>query len=507
MKIIKYITNRVFLTVLLLLVQFIFILLLLNYLYAASTLLYWIIQAASVFAIILIFNKNTSPSIKLPWVVFIMVVPIVGLLFYILTKDTKMKKQYQANNQRLSEAFENAFKDDYELRENEDLLLHQKSAYIQKYTKLPRQSNTTFQYFSVGEEKFEQLLIDLKQAKQFIFMEYFIIADGYFWKTIKAILIEKAQMGVEVRLIYDDLGCLLTLPSTTKNELESYGIRVINYNPVIPIVSIKHNTRDHRKITVIDGHIGYTGGINIGDEYINRKQPLGHWKDTAIRLYGKGVLQLTLIFMQTWSFVTQERIEVTKYSPTANTSNSFASDGYVQAYLDSPMNDALIAQSHYMNILNQAKQYVYMYSPYFIVDNEMLFAICLAAKRGVDVVLILPHIPDKWYVHVEARSYYKRLLEAGVKVYEYTPGFMHAKSFICDDELVVIGTSNLDYRSLYHHLECGVTIYKSSIITEIKKDFMDTIAKSQIVTIQMYESFPLWQRFIGAILKFFSPLM
>lgn len=506
----KLLTSRLLLTITFILLQLVIILTFLNFLNDNFSYIYILFQFISGIILIQLFSDYRSPSVKLPWVVVIIIFPITGIFFYFMIHDNKMRKKYVIHMDKIKGILYDYKQQDPQIMSDlnlEDPLLASKAKYVLDYNDHPVQTNTTYQYFEIGEDMFEKMKQDLKAAKHFIFMEYFIIKTGYMWDQLSAILIERAQAGVDVRLIYDDIGCLGMIPYDSYLKLEKQGVKVERFNPFVPILSMKHNTRDHRKICVVDGYIAYTGGLNLADEYINHVVHFGHWKDTAMRFKGEGVLQFTTMFLENWTFLRKEPFAIENYLPHTHHPEAFETDGYVQMYGDGPLNSQLVGQTIYMNILNQAKEYVYIYTPYLIVDNELIVSICMAALRGVDVRIILPHIPDKWYVHTESQSYYPRLLKAGVTILEYTPGFMHAKCFISDDEIAVIGTSNLDYRSLYHHFECGAIIYKASILQDIKQDFESTMSKSQVFRQADYEKTPLIKRLLGTLIKFFSPLM
>lgn len=335
-------------------------------------------------------------------------------------------------------------------------------------------------------------------------MEYFIIGQGEMWDEILEVLVEKVKEGVDVRIIYDDFGCARKLPNNYHKKLKDLGIKVQIFNQVIPVLSSVLNNRDHRKITVIDGKAAFTGGLNLADEYINKIERFGYWKDSVLLIKGDAVWSFTIMFLQVWSFNCGEEIDYDKYKFKSMETDD---KGYVQVYGDSPYDGELIGESVYMNILNRAKNYVYIYTPYLIIDNELLTSLILAAKSGIDVRIVTPHIEDKWYVHIITKSYYRQLIEAGVKVYEYTPGFIHSKVFLCDDEIATVGTINMDYRSLYFHFECGAYLYKTECIDEIKKDFKETFKVSKSITIEDTRKIKWSNRFLRAIIRLIAPLL
>lgn len=392
-----------------------------------------------------------------------------------------------------------------------EIMLHDdgaavQSRYIQNVAHYPPHKNSTAEYLSIGEKKYEKLKEELKKAKHFIFMEYFIIQEGIMWNSILEILVEKAKNGVDVRLIYDDMGCLLFLPRNYNKKLESMGIKCCVFNPVSPILSAKINNRDHRKIAIIDGHTAFTGGINLADEYINEIKKHGHWKDTAIMIKGEAVWNMTVMFLSMWDYLRgiEEDFEKFRYKFKKE---SEIEDGYFQPFSDSPFDDETVGETVYLNLLNKAKRYVYITTPYLVIDYKMTQALASAAKSGIDVRIITPHIEDKWYVHAVTRSNYRFLVESGVKIYEYTPGFIHSKTLVSDDEYAVVGTINMDYRSFYLHFECGVWTYKSKSVLDIKEDFLSTLDVCTEITMDMIKKTKWYKTLIGTLLRVFAPLM
>ena len=356
---------------------------------------------------------------------------------------------------------------------------------------------------------FPVLVRELEQAEHYIYIEYFIINDGVMWRTILDILERKTTEGVDVRLIYDGFGCLTTLPYHYERFLREKGIQCQVFNPFRPLLNIVQNNRDHRKICVIDGKTGFTGGINLADEYINQKRRFGHWKDTAVILKGEAVWNMTVMFLHMWNVIanSSEPIDHELHLPHHFHPDSFESDGYVQPYSDTPLDGEIVGENVYLNIINRARKYVYICTPYLIIDNEMMTALCLAAKSGVDVRIMTPGIPDKKMVFLLTQSYYEQLLEAGVHIYEYQPGFLHAKSFVCDDEIAVVGTINLDYRSLYHHFENGVWFYKNKVIQDILSDFQETLNYCDPISIDFCRNRNIVIRAFQSILRLFAPLL
>ncbi len=463
-----------------------------------------------IFSLLMVFyiaQKDTKSSFKLAWVVPILLFPLFGGLIYLFfgTKSPtrRMRRKLDASALQIS-----AYKPDQQAVVDqiaaENPSIGGQMRYLQKYGFSPY-PNTEATYFPIGEDYYQALLEDLQKAERFIFLEYFIVAEGKMWDSILAILEEKAAAGVDVRMIYDDVGSLTTLPFDYDRQLEKKGIRCISFNPFRPFLSIVMNNRDHRKILIVDGKIGYTGGINLADEYINERSRFGHWKDTGVRLYGEGVWGLTLLFLEMWKAFRPDEEDLGQFRPDWDEQSRPSADGYILPYGDTPMDSEPLAQNVYTAILHNAKRYVYICTPYLIIDEELENALLLAAKRGIDVRMITPAIPDKKYVHALTRSHYAKLLSGGVQLYEYTPGFIHAKSFVCDDEVATVGTVNMDYRSLYLHFECGVYCYRSSMIADLKEDFLATQARSTPAT-PPRPRFGMFRGLFYATLRLFAPL-
>lgn len=462
------------------------------------------------FIVIYMINKKDNPAYKLAWIVLLMAVPLVGGLLYIILAGNRTRRIF----------VDKAKKTNYDsiafLPDNEEILEEiqelSKSAcvqsrYISKVAGYPVYKNTEVEYFKLGEENYEALKRELNEAKHFIFMEYFIIRQGEMWENILEILTRKVKEGVEVRLMYDDFGCAMSMPGRFNKEMSELGIKVTPFNRVVPILSLRQNNRDHRKITVIDGHTGFTGGINIADEYINREDRFGHWKDTGIMLRGEAVWNLTVMFLQNWQLATGEPWDYRLYVPNKYKEVVQISNGYVQPYGDTPVDDEIVGENIYLNMINKAKHYVYIMTPYLIVDNEMITSLTLAAKNGIDVRIITPGIPDKKTVFLVTQSYYNELAEAGVKIYQYTPGFVHAKTVIVDDSIATVGTVNFDFRSLYLHFECGVWMYNVDTIYEIKEDYMNTLSECEEITLGGLSKTSGIKRLGQSLLRLFAPLM
>lgn len=455
-----------------------------------------------------VLNSRDNPSIKLSWCIVIAILPVFGALLYCYI-------QFDLGHRLEQRLLQSSIQDSLSYVPDQSTLLEQlrtkdKALYnLASYTKnqggYPIYENTTVTYFSLGEKKFQAMLEQLEQARQFIFLEYFAIAEGYMWESILEILQRKAAQGVDVRVIYDGTCSVASLPYNYPKQLQSMGIQCTQFSPIRPLVSTHYNNRDHRKILVIDGHTAFTGGVNLDDRYINRVEAFGHWKDTAVMLQGEGAKGFTFMFLQMWNALNHQK----DYTPYLNvpTPVPAPSQGYVIPYSDSPLDQENVGEMVYLNILSQARDYVYIMTPYLILDHEMSSALRFAARRGVDVRLILPHIPDKKYAFALAKSHYQELVEAGVKVYEYTPGFVHAKVFLSDNLHGVVGTINLDYRSLYLNFECATYLYDVPALKDIYDDFQSTLALCHQITPQDIKHRSLFYKLAGVLLKLVAPLM
>ena len=461
-----------------------------------------------VVVLIFIIYSEGNPAFKLTLMMFVMSIPGFGTLFYIFTKV-----QPGTHFMRERQAVLKVETDPYMQQEREvvEAVWASRSANAQLSYYLsglgfPTYRNTEVTYFPLGEYKFRSMVEELEKARKFIFMEYFIVEEGYMWDTILKILRKKVKEGVEVRFMYDGMCAISMLPYNYPEQLRKFGIQCKMSNAVKPFLSTIQNNRDHRKICVIDGKVGYTGGINLGDEYINRKVRFGHWKDTAVMLKGDAVQSLTMIFLQMWNVEERKPENYERYL-TKKRSGLRRELGYVIPYADSPFDNENVGEEVYFHILNHAKKYVHIMTPYLILDNEMLTTLTRAAKSGIEVIIIMPHIPDKWYAFVVAKTYYKELIEGGVQIYEYTPGFVHAKVFVSDNDTAAVGTINLDYRSLYLHFECGTFIYNNSEIDRIERDFQKTLTRCHKISLLEVKNRTILTKISGQVLRLLAPLM
>ena len=457
--------------------------------------------------ILAIVNRNMPPESKVTWLLFA-VVPVFGFLLYLMIGERRLSKK---EIQQLEKMDSMKFREDnsYDLRV--ELKQENKSAFGIVKSLLSMDHNadvydgTTSQYFPLGEEMFEAMLDDLRSAKKFIFLEFYIIDPGVMWNRVLEILVDKVQQGVEVKLLYDDIGCMATLPGDYTKRLRKMGIDAHKFNKVIPRMTVAYNNRDHRKILVVDGQVGYTGGINLADEYINHIVRFGHWKDGGVRLEGRAVKALTRLFLMNWYI---NRGEITDFDRYHFDSQRVEGKGLYIPYGSGPkpIYKEQVGKAVYQNIINQAIDYVYITTPYLIIDYDLTEDIKNAAMRGVDVRIVTPFIPDKKLIQIVTRGAYPDLLEAGVKIYEYTPGFIHSKNVISDDELAVVGTINFDYRSLVHHYENAVLMYQTETIADIKQDFEDLFDVSKEISLETLQN-SWYQRLLKEIMQLFAPLL
>lgn len=467
----------------------------------------FVIVSLYIGTILTIVNRNMPPESKVTWILFA-VVPVFGFLLYLMIGERRLSKK---EIQQLEKMDSMKFREDnsYELRVQ--LKQENKSAFGIVKSLLSMDHNadvydgTASQYFPLGEEMFEAMLDDLHSAKKFIFLEFYIIDPGLMWNRILEILVDKVQQGVEVKLLYDDIGCMATLPGDYTKRLRKMGIDAHKFNKVIPRMTVAYNNRDHRKILVVDGQVGYTGGINLADEYINHIVRFGHWKDGGVRLEGRAVKALTRLFLMNWYI---NRGEITDFDRYHFDSQRVEGKGLYIPYGSGPkpIYKEQVGKAVYQNIINQAIDYVYITTPYLIIDYDLTEDIKNAAMRGVDVRIVTPFIPDKKLIQIVTRGAYPDLLEAGVKIYEYTPGFIHSKNVISDDELAVVGTINFDYRSLVHHYENAVLMYQTETIADIKQDFEDLFDVSKEISLETLQN-SWYQRLLKEIMQLFAPLL
>lgn len=501
--------RRRMLVIVILLLQIFFI----GYYLFAHTLASEIIQniliVLSFVVVIHVISKNDMGAYRLIWVFLILLFPVFGGVLYMMVRFQSSTKRFEHSTTE-TEAKRNKYltlcEDDYDdaVKQMPDYV--NQINYLQNYADFPIYSNTSAEFFPSGEAKHKRLLEELEKAEKYIFLEYFIVQEGKMWDSILEVLKRKAAEGVRIKFIYDDFGCFFLLPKDYPKQLKEYGIECAIFNPFRPILSVVQNNRDHRKIVSIDGKVCFTGGVNLADEYINEVERFGHWKDSAIMIKGKAAWSMTLVFLQMWEMCTGTNEKYSDFFPWRDEKCETEPNGYVQPYADSPLDDKTVGESVYLQIISNARKYIYITTPYLIIDDNMFSALTLAAKSGVDVRIVTPHKWDKFLVHMTTRSYYSDLINAGIKIYEYSPGFIHSKTFVADDYTATVGTTNLDYRSLYLHFECGIQLYKNSSIEDIRNDFLETLEICHEVTAEeMKKNFFI--QIIQDILRMFAPLM
>ena len=454
-------------------------------------------------------SKRDKGAYKIAWLFIILLFPPAGGIFYLLCHVQRSTRRFRRDIETINDKTRQLFLlCGDKLGEFSQAHPQQETsvAYLQHYAGFPVFEHTKTRYLTPGEEFFPVLLEELEKAEHYIFFEYFIVQEGKMWNAILDVLKRKAAQGVKVRVMYDDMGCFFLLPKDYRKTLESYGIECAVFNPFRPLLTAMQNNRDHRKITSIDGRVAFTGGANLADEYINGYAKHGYWKDASVMLEGEAAWSFTVMFLQMWELARGVREDVSAYYPWKDAPCEVSSDGWVQPYGDSPMDEEHVSEHVYMQLFNRARNYIYINTPYLILDDSMLSALELAAKSGVDVRIVTPHVWDKYLVHMTTRSYYADLLRAGVRVYEFTPGFMHAKTVVCDDEAATVGTVNMDFRSLYLHFECGVRMYESAAVAQVRDDFLKTLEVCHEMTLPECEVGAL--RSVGQqILRLFAPLM
>ncbi len=453
-----------------------------------------------------LFNSDMDATAKLTWLLLMILFPVQVSVMLLITQKRVGHRGMEKRLKALNAESKDKLRRDEEVLQEKDITESGTDAlnrYLNKSGNFPLYRNTEVTFFPLGQDKFRVLLTELQKAEKFIFLEYFIIDEGLMWGSILKILAEKAKQGVEVRVMYDGMCEMSTLTPDYPKRMEKLGIKCKSFSKLHPFISTHYNYRDHRKILVIDGKVAFNGGVNLADEYINHVRRFGHWKDTAVMLRGEAVDSFTLMFLQMWNLTEEDP----QWEPYINCAGPVKCRGYVMPYSDSPLDEYKVGENVYIDILSRAQKYVYIMTPYLILDNELEAALKFAAQRGVDVRLILPGVPDKKAAYALAKSHYPYLIDAGVKIYEYTPGFVHAKVFVSDDIKAVVGTINLDYRSLYHHFECATYLYMNDCIPSICEDFLMTQEKCRQVSHETIKREKLSYKIGGTVMKLFAPLM
>ena len=470
-------------------------------------LLFMVLASAGIFIVIL--NSESNPTYKISWIIPVALLPFFGSMLYLLSHynigsiaSTKAVRQSLEDTEKYSRTAPEV-RDALRAQNRRVFALSQ---YIENAGGYASYRNTSVKYFPLGDDAFPEIVRQLEKAESFIFLEFFIIREGIFWNTILEILQRKARSGVEVRVMYDDIGCMTTLPRDYVSTLTSMGIKAKTFAKVTPFFSTHYNNRDHRKILVIDGKAAFSGGINLADEYINKEERFGKWKDNCFLLQGDAVRNYTLMFLQLWNTTVSQDAKL--YQPYVSVRSDRVpreGDGFIIPYGDGPHSPVSVAQSIYLNIIHSAVDYVHIMTPYLVLDDEMLNALKRAAKSGIDVRILLPYIPDKKTVNLIGKTDYPELLEAGVHIYEYTPGFVHSKVVEADGNIAAVGTINLDFRSLYLHYECACLIFENDVLKDITEDFHRTFADSHRITMSDYKKMNLMKRFAGRVLRVFAP--
>lgn len=458
--------------------------------------------------VVALLNSRLNPTSKITWLIVIMLLPVFGVLLFCYTRSELGHRALKEYFNKIISGTKESIPQPAEAMERlteENPGVAALARYMHRSGCHPVYGKTSVTYFPLGEDKFGEMLKQLEAAKHFIFMEYFIVDEGLMWGRVLEILARKAKEGLDVRVMYDGTCEFALLPRDYPKRLRALGIQCKVFAPVAPFISTCYNYRDHRKILVIDGHTAFNGGVNLADEYINRKVKFGHWKDTAVMLKGDAVRSFTLMFLQMWR-IGEKADEYDRFLSYPSLPAEMVK-GFVIPYGDCPLDDDRLGERVYMDILNRALSFVHIMTPYLILDGEMETALKFAAERGVEVVLLLPGIPDKAIPYALAKTHYVSLLESGVKIYEYTPGFVHAKVFVSDMAEAVVGTINLDYRSLYHHFECATYMYRTDCIREIEEDFQATLAKCRQVTRETARREKWGVKLTGRVMKAIAPLL
>jgi cardiolipin synthase len=469
----------------------------------------WGLTVLSLCVCVHVLNKKEKSAYKLTWIFLILMIPIFGgamyIFFYSQSNPRKLKRLMERSGREAKPWFSLPGDSLAALAaSNRDFLAQ--ARYLERRAGFPVYAHTQTEYLPSGEAFFARILEEMEKAERYIFLEFFILREGKMLGAILAMLEKKARAGLDIRLLYDDLGCFMSLPLDFNRRLENLGIHCRVFNAFRPILSSLQNNRDHRKIVIIDGKVAFTGGINLADEYINAIERFGHWKDAAIMLRGEAAWSLTLIFLQMWNLDPRLKENYRALYPWQDVPCAIESDGFVQPYADSPIDEENVGEHVYVQIINKAKEYVYINTPYLVVDDNLISALTLAAKSGIDVRIVTPYRWDKKILAITSRSYYRQLISAGVKVYEYSSGFNHSKTFVSDDRLASVGTTNLDFRSLYLHFECGVLVYDSRTVLSVKEDFLATLPGCREISLEDCAR-NLFQRLVPDILRIFAPLM
>ena len=500
------IPTRLLVSALLFLAQILFLFVFVYTLSKNFVTIYFVFNIIAALLVVYILNRRDNPSYKIMWIVFILIFPIFGISVFLLWGGERVMPHLRKKMNKCEKHYLKYLPPDWEVREalkKYDLAHYKQADYLAGESGYPLYDGTSTEYLAPGEVFLPKLLEELQKAEKYVFIEFFILAEGKMWDAIHRILKEKVQNGVEVRIIFDDFGSIKRQSRDFLKKLRAEGIKISEFNPIRPSVNAFTNNRNHRKIVVIDGKTAVTGGINIGDEYINAERPLGCWMDSAIIIKGKAVRSFLAMFCAMWEFTTKRHIAINRYIPDY----SVDAEGFVLPYCDGPLSRRNPAEGIYKQILNSSQKYVYIATPYLIIDSSMTEVLKMAAKSGIDVRIITPGVPDKWYVHPVTQYSYLELLESGVKIYEYTPGFLHSKLFISDDKIATVGTVNMDYRSFVLHFECGAWICNNSTVLDVKQNFLEILEKSKEISLKEWQNISVYKKLKQTVLHLFAPFM
>lgn len=508
-KLLKILFSRIMFVAAFMLLQILAIVAALTYFNENVAQFYTVFILVSIISVVYILNTDSDPAYKIAWIIPILVLPLFGTPLYFIFGRNRLspvqRGRVQSIQQKYRACIEGAASQGPLLGET-DRDAQIQTDYLLRIAGAPVYRNTQTEFFPLGDLMYPKMLEEIRKAKKFIFLEYFIVEPGKMWNSMLKLLEKKAAEGVDVRLIYDDIGSILTLPRNYRARMEARGIKCCAFRRLNPVLSGSFNNRDHRKILAVDGAVAFTGGINLADEYINAFPKYGHWLDCGVMLRGAAAESFTAMFISMWDYIRREDEDFAPFRPSAEDIPK-ESDGFVQPFFDTPMDDEDVGKTAYMNIINRAEKYVYICTPYLVIDSGMQTALCTAAKSGVDVRIITPGVPDKRLVYAVTRSYYPSLIRAGVKIYEYSPGFMHSKTFVSDDTTAVCGTINLDYRSLYLHYECAAWMYGCSAVTVMRDDFLRLLPLCRVMDDEYLKKRGFLQRIAQSLLRVFAPLM
>lgn len=522
-KIYKVIFSRAFIPAMLIILQVVWFFLVYGHLFNGYKYVRMMVSLLAFIYTVYVLNSNkTEREYETIWILAILLFPFFGVPFYMICGNQRQGRKYakRVEDAKIKySAFHNQDMNVLDEIYKNDSRLHSTCNYIVKSQRYPVHKNTQVTYLSCGEEQYEGLLNAIRNAEHYIFMEYFMIERRTVWNSILAALKQKAEEGVEVRILYDDLGCITWLPKRYDRYLNSLhkNIHCKKFNRLKPLFTMLTNNRDHRKMTIIDGYIAYTGGINLADRYININSPFGKWKDAGVRLEGEPVQNLTIMYLEMWESMKigrssrkietpEEMKRISSYLPHHHHDAMFVNDGFVQPFRDEPFDDIPLSENAYLELINQSEKCLYVFTPYLVPSTAMIDALKLAAGRGVDVRIVPPHIPDKKLIFRITRSNYKKLMVAGVKIYEYTPGFIHSKCMLSDNDKAIVGTVNLDHRSLFLHFEDAVLLYKCEAVAELRKDMIKTFKESHLQTEEDIRR-NIFGKLFDSLLILFAPMV